>query len=51
MDPKRAAEAALFSSAEGLKISEMSQRTGIPEEELRTAVMDLKREFTNINSF
>ena len=50
MDPKRAVEAALFSSAEGLKISEMSQRTGIPEEELRTAVMDLKREYEERDS-
>ena len=50
MDPKRAAEAALFSSAKGLKISEMSQRTGIPEEELRTAVMDLKREYEERDS-
>ena len=42
MDAKRAAEAALFSSAEGLRISEISQRTGIPEEDIRTAVMDLR---------
>ncbi len=45
MDPKCAAEAALFSSAEGLRLSEMSERTGIPEEDLRTAVMDLRREY------
>ena len=50
MDPKRAVEAALFSSAEGLRISEISERTGIPEEELRTAVLDLKREYEERDS-
>lgn len=45
MDPKCAVEAALFSSAEGLRISEISARTGIPEEEIRTAVMDLRRDY------
>lgn len=45
MDPKCAVEAALFSSAEGLRISEMASRTGIPEEEIRTAVMDLRRDY------
>ena len=50
MDAKRAAEAALFSSAEGLRISEISQRTGIPEEDIRTAVMDLRREYDERDS-
>ena len=50
MDAKRAVEAALFSSAEGLRLSEISVRTGIPEEELRTAAMDLKREYEERDS-
>ena len=50
MDPKRAVEAALFSSAEGLRIQEISERTGIPEEEIRTAVMDLRREYDDRDS-
>lgn len=50
MDPKRAVEAALFSSAEGLRIQEISKRTGIPEEEIRTAVMDLRREYDDRDS-
>ena len=50
MDAKRAAEAALFSSAEGLRISEISARTGIPEEDIRTAVMDLRREYDERDS-
>lgn len=50
MDPKRAVEAALFSSAEGLRIQEISERTGIPEEEIRIAVMDLRREYDDRDS-
>ncbi len=50
MDPKRAAEAALFSSADGLRISEIAERTGIPEEEVRTAVMDLRKEYDERDS-
>ncbi len=50
MDVKCAVEAALFSSAEGLRIPEISERTGISEEELRTAVMDLKREYDDRGS-
>ncbi len=50
MDAKRAAEAALFSSAEGLRISEIAERTGIPEEEIRTAVIDLRREYDEHDS-
>ena len=50
MDAKRAAEAALFSSAEGLRISEISARTGISEEDIRTAVMDLRREYDERDS-
>ncbi len=50
MDIKRAAEAALFSSAEGLRISEITERTGIPEEEIRMAVMDLRREYDERDS-
>ncbi len=45
MDPKCAVEAALFSSATNLRISEIAVKTGIPEEEVRMAVMDLRREY------
>ncbi len=50
MDVKGAVEAALFASAEGLKVSEIAERTGFPEEEVRTALMDLRREYDERDS-
>ena len=45
MDPKGAVEAALFSSAENLRISDIASKAGIPEEEVRLALLDLRREY------
>ena len=45
MDTRGAVEAALFSSAEPLRISVIAEKTGIPQEEVRTALMDLRREY------
>lgn len=50
MDPKCAVEAALFSSAEGLRLADIAAKTGIPEEEVRTAVMDLRMEYDDRGS-
>ncbi len=50
MDAKGAAEAALFASAGNLKISDIAERTGFPEEEVRTALMDLRREYEERDS-
>jgi segregation and condensation protein B len=45
LDAKGAVEAALFSSSENLKISDIAAKTGLPVEEVRTAIMDLRREY------
>ncbi|MGN0098364.1 MAG: SMC-Scp complex subunit ScpB [Candidatus Methanomethylophilaceae archaeon] len=45
MDPKGAVEAALFSSAGNLRISDIASKTGIPEEEVRLALLDLRRDY------
>jgi len=50
VDTRGAVEAALFSSSENLKISEIATRTGLPVEEVRTAVMDLRKEYEERNS-
>lgn len=50
MDVKGAVEAALFASAGNLKLSEIAERTGFPEEEVRTAMMDLRREYEERDS-
>ncbi len=50
MDVKGAVEAALFSSAENLRISQIAERTGFPEEEVRTALLDLRREYDDRDS-
>lgn len=50
MDPKGAVEAALFSSAENLRISDIASKTGIPEEEVRVALMDLRKEYDDRDS-
>ncbi|MGI5964836.1 MAG: SMC-Scp complex subunit ScpB [Candidatus Methanomethylophilaceae archaeon] len=50
MDVKGAVEAALFSSAGSLRLSEIALKTDIPEEEVRYAVMDLRKEYDSRNS-
>ncbi len=50
MSVKRAVEAALFSSAENLKLSEIADKTGIPVNEVRYALLDLRREYNNRES-
>lgn len=50
MNVKAAVEAALFSSAVPLKISEISAKANIPEEEVRMAMIDLRREYDSRDS-
>ena len=50
MDTKGAVEAALFASSENLKISDIAAKTGIPVEEVRTALMDLRKEYDGRDS-
>lgn len=50
MNAKCAVEAALFSSAEGLTLPDMAAKIGIPEEEVRTALMDLRRDYDSRES-
>ncbi|MGI6472047.1 MAG: SMC-Scp complex subunit ScpB [Candidatus Methanomethylophilaceae archaeon] len=50
MNVKRAVEAALFSSAENLKLSEIADKTGIPVDEVRYALLDLRKEYNNRES-
>ena len=50
MEVKGAVEAALYSSPENLRISDIAERTGFPEEEVRTALMDLRREYDERDS-
>lgn len=52
MDPdaKGAVEAALFSSAEAMGISAIAAKTGFPEEEVRTAILDLRRDYDDRDS-
>ena len=45
MNEKGAVEAALFSSPDGILISEIAERTGISETNVGFALMDLKREY------
>ncbi len=45
MDARGAVEAALFSAAENLKLSQIAEKTGLPEEEVRSALFDLRREY------
>jgi segregation and condensation protein B len=45
MDTKGAVEAALYSSAEGLTIRGIADRTGMAAEDVRQAVFDLLREY------
>ncbi len=50
MDVKGAVEAALFSSPENLRISQIAERIGFPEEEVRTALMDLRKDYDDRDS-
>lgn len=50
MNVKRAVEAALFSSAENLKLSEIADKTGIPVSEIRYALLDLRKEYNSRES-
>jgi segregation and condensation protein B len=50
LNVKRAVEAALFSSAENLKLSEIADKTGIPVDEVRYALLDLRKEYNNRES-
>ena len=43
-------EAALYSASENLKISDIAAKTNLPVEEVRTAVMDLRREYDDRDS-
>ncbi len=45
MDVKGAVEAALFSSAGNLRLADIASKINLPEEEVRYAVMDLRREY------
>ena len=50
MNVKAAVEAALYSASENLKISDIAAKTNLPVEEVRTAVMDLRREYDDRDS-
>ena len=50
MSVKGAVEAALYSSSENLSVSDIAAKTGLPVEEVRTAVMDLRREYEDRDS-
>jgi len=50
VDEKGAVEAALFSSAEKIGVSEIAERTGLPEEKIRSALRDLRREYDDRES-
>ena len=50
MDEKGAVEAALFSSTEKISVSGIAERTGLPEEKIRTALRDLRKEYDDRES-
>ena len=50
MNVKGAVEAALYSSSESLRISDIAAKTGLPVEEVRTAILDLRREYEDRDS-
>ncbi|MBO4797178.1 MAG: SMC-Scp complex subunit ScpB [Candidatus Methanomethylophilaceae archaeon] len=50
MNPKSAVEAALFSASGNLRISEIAEKTGFSDEEVRTAIIDLRREYDSRDS-
>jgi len=45
VDEKGAVEAALFSSPEKISAAQIAEKTGLPEELIRTALRDLRREY------
>lgn len=49
-DVKGAVEAALFSSAVGLRISTIAEKTGFPEEQIRIALHDLRKDYDDRDS-
>jgi segregation and condensation protein B len=50
VDEKGAVEAALFSSAEKIGVSEIAERTGLSEEKIRHALKDLRKEYDDRES-
>jgi segregation and condensation protein B len=50
VDEKGAVEAALFSSAEKIGVSEIVARTGLSEEKIRHALRDLRKEYDDRGS-
>lgn len=50
MNEKGAVEAALFSSAEKLRVSDIAERTGLPEANIRHALKDLRQEYDERDS-
>lgn len=50
MNEKGAVEAALFSSAEKISVSEIAERTGLPEANIRHALKDLRQEYDDRDS-
>ena len=50
MNVKAMVEAALFSSAVPLKISDIAKKADMPEEEVRLAMVDLRREYDTRDS-
>ena len=50
MNEKGAVEAALFSSSENLRISDIAEKTGLSEEDVRYALKDLRKEYEDRDS-
>ncbi len=50
MNLKSAVEAALFSSADNLKIADIAAKIGRSEEDVRYAILDLRREYNDRDS-
>ena len=50
MSVKGAVEAALYSASGNLRLSEIAEKTGLPVEEVRTAILDLRREYDERDS-
>ncbi len=50
MDVRGAVEAALFSSSDPLTVREIAERISLPVQEVRTAVMDLRRGYDDRDS-
>jgi len=50
VNEKGAVEAALFSSAEKISVSDIAERTGLSEEKIRHALRDLRKEYDDRES-